>query len=105
MTTEDIKYGVVRSVKELGELARAHRKSRGITLVKIAGLANLGKRFLSEFERGKETSEIAKVLKTLNSLGLEVIVLPREIHARGKVNIASSIKGTVAVGKTTNKES
>jgi hypothetical protein len=32
---------------------------------------------LSEFERGKETAELGKVLKALRTLGLEVIVLPR----------------------------
>jgi hypothetical protein len=34
-------------------------------------------RFLSEFERGKETAEIGKVLKALRTLGLEVIIQPR----------------------------
>lgn len=34
-------------------------------------------RFLSEFERGKEAAEIGKVLKTLRTLGLEVIIQPR----------------------------
>jgi HTH-type transcriptional regulator/antitoxin HipB len=32
---------------------------------------------LSEFERGKETAEIGKVLKALRTLGLEVIIQPR----------------------------
>ncbi len=34
-------------------------------------------RFLSEFERGKETAEIDKVLKVLRTLGLEVVIKPR----------------------------
>ncbi|MEG7522290.1 MAG: hypothetical protein M3H12_04215 [Chromatiales bacterium] len=33
-------------------------------------------RVLSEFERGKETAEIGKVLKALRTLGLEVIIRP-----------------------------
>ena len=41
------------------------------------GLGNLSTRFLSEFERGKETAEIGKVLKALRTLGLEVIIQPR----------------------------
>ncbi len=77
MANKEIQYGIVRNTKELGELTRAHRKNRAIALEKVSGLANLGKRFLSEFERGKETAEIGKVLKALNTLGLDVIIQPR----------------------------
>ena len=77
MAKQDIPYGAVRTVQALGELARAHRKSRNLTLETIAGLGNLSPRFLSEFERGKQTAEIGKVLKALQTLGLEVIVQPR----------------------------
>lgn len=79
---EEIQYGVIRNTAELGRLVRAHRKSRGIALEKIAGLANLGIRFLSEFERGKETAEIGRVLKALQTLGLEVSVQPRRTQAK-----------------------
>lgn len=77
MTTQKTRYGAVRSAEELGQLARAHRKSRQLTLETISGLGNLSPRFLSEFERGKETAEIGKVLKALRTLGLEVIIQPR----------------------------
>ncbi len=62
---------------ELGRLARAHRKQQDLTLETFSGLAKLSMRFLSEFERGKETAEIGKVLKAINALGLEVVVQPR----------------------------
>ena len=77
MTQEAISYGAVQTVKELGCLARAHRKQRHLTLETVSGLGNLSTRFLSEFERGKETAEIGKVLKALHTLGLEVIIHPR----------------------------
>jgi len=77
MTQEDITYGTVQTTKELGRLARAHRKHRRLTLATVSGLGNLSTRFLSEFERGKETAEIGKVLKALRTLGLEVIIQPR----------------------------
>ena len=70
-------YGCVNSADALGQLVRAHRKSRHLTLETVSGLGNLSTRFLSEFERGKETAEIGKVLKALRTLGLEVIVQPR----------------------------
>lgn len=77
MTKNSIVYGAIRSTDELGRLARTHRKSRRLTLETTSGLANLSTRFLSEFERGKETAEIGKVLKALQTLGLEIIVQPR----------------------------
>lgn len=77
MANQEVDYGRIETVEELGRLARAHRKNKGLTLETISGLGNLSPRFLSEFERGKETAEIGKVLKALRILGLEVIVQPR----------------------------
>lgn len=77
MTQDDISYGMVQTAEELGRLARAHRKHRRLTLETVSGLGNLSTRFLSEFERGKETAEIGKILKALRTLGLEVIIQPR----------------------------
>lgn len=71
-------YGAIRSTKELGSLARAHRKQKELTLETLSGIGNLSTRFLSEFERGKETAEIGKVLQALHTLGLEVIIQPRQ---------------------------
>lgn len=76
MSNYQPEYGRAQTTHELGHLARAHRKSKNITLNTLAGLSNLSIRFLSEFERGKETAEIGKVLKALKILGLEVIVRP-----------------------------
>ena len=88
MTHDDISYGAVQTAEEVGRLARAHRKQRRLTLESVSGLGNLSMRFLSEFERGKETAEIGKVLKALRTLGLEVIIQPRgratPAHRTGK---------------------
>jgi len=70
------KYGRTQTIEELGTLARAHRKTRRLTLDTLSGLSNLSPKFLSEFERGKPTAEIGKVLKALKILGLEVIIRP-----------------------------
>ena len=77
MSNDQVQYGVVRSAEDLGKLVRAHRKQRKLTLETISGLGNLSTRFLSEFERGKETAELGKVLQALRTLGLEVMVQPR----------------------------
>jgi len=77
MASDGYPYGAVQTPEDLGHLARVHRKQRHLTLETVSGLGNLSTRFLSEFERGKETAEIGKVLKALRTLGLEVIVRPR----------------------------
>lgn len=77
MTNGQVRYGAIRSAGELGRLTRAHRKQRNLTLETISGLGNLSTRFLSEFERGKETAELGKVLQALHTLGLEVVIQPR----------------------------
>lgn len=67
----------INTAEELGALIRATRKSQGLTLDKVSAYSNIGIRFLSELERGKETAELGKVLTALHSLGLEVIIKPR----------------------------
>ncbi len=83
MRDDPMQYGAVQSAGELGKLVRAHRKQRRLTLETVSGLGNLSTRFLSEFERGKETAELGKVLKALRTLGLEVIIRPRGITPPG----------------------
>lgn len=75
-------YGRIRSMGDLGNLVRRHRKSRGLSLKTTAALTGLGIRFLSELERGKETAEIGKTLKTMDALGLDVIVQPESHQSR-----------------------
>ena len=77
MKKQNSQYGIIRSTEELGRVARAYRKNRRLTLETVSGLGNLSPRFLSEFERGKDTAEIGKVLKALRTMGLEVVIQPR----------------------------
>lgn len=70
-------FGRVKTTADLGQMMRSFRKSGGHTLETLSGLSNLGIRFLSELERGKETAEIGKALRAIEKLGLEVIIQPR----------------------------
>jgi transcriptional regulator with XRE-family HTH domain len=72
------RYGRIRSTAELGELCRQERSRRGLTLADVYETTGLSTRFLSEFERGKEHASLGRALRALESLGLDVIVLPRE---------------------------
>lgn len=84
MAQDQVQFHTIRSAEDLGKLARAHRKQKKLTLETISGLGNLSTRFLSEFERGKETAELGKVLKALQTLGLEVVVQPRGAVSQSK---------------------
>lgn len=70
-------YEIINSTEDLGKIARKRRKEARLTIDTASALANLNPRFFSEFERGKETAEIGKVIKAVKSLGLEVAVRPR----------------------------
>ncbi len=70
-------YGRIRSTAELGALCRAERKRRGLTLREVYEATALSTRFLSELERGKEHASVGRALHALQSLGLDVVVLPR----------------------------
>lgn len=63
--------------EELGVLIRQRRKEAGMTQTKLASLAGVGTRFLSELERGKATSELGRTLRILELLGLEVHIKSR----------------------------
>ena len=68
----------VRTSEDVGRLMRSHRRAKGLSLERVAGLSNVGVRFLSEVERGKPTAEMGKVLRVLLTLGLDVQVRSRE---------------------------
>ena len=70
-------FGKITTAEELGSTLRRYRKYQSQTIAKVAGLSNLSAKFLSELERGKETAELGKALKALQSIGLEVIIQPR----------------------------
>ena len=86
-TLPEIDYGSVHSAGAIGELARAHRKRQKATLALLSDFGNLSPRFLSEFERGKETAELGKVLKVLELLGLEVVIQPRRWTGTRKAKV------------------
>lgn len=70
-------YGSVRSPQELGRLARRERKHQNLTLDEVYSASGLTTRFLSEFERGKANASLGRVMRALQILGLELLVLPR----------------------------
>lgn len=99
--TNDAKtrHGAVRSASELGRLVRAHRRDRSLNLETVSAIGGFSMRFLSEFERGKETAELGKVLAALAALGLDVFVEPRQ-ERRGTAPDAPTNENADSVGGT-----
>jgi HTH-type transcriptional regulator/antitoxin HipB len=62
----------IRSSAELGLAVAATRKRKGYSQQAFADLAGVGRRFISDLENGKTTSEIGKVLVVLTALGIDV---------------------------------
>lgn len=60
----------VHSPKDIGLIVRATRIAQGIRAQDLAGTASI--RFLTDFEAGKPTAQIGKVLAVLEGLGIHV---------------------------------
>lgn len=69
--------GQVHSPAEFGCLIRSARRRQGLTLDAVYSATGLTTRFLSEFERGKSNPSLGGALQAAQSLGLEVVVVPR----------------------------
>lgn len=69
----------------LGTLVRATRKAQGLRQDQLAGVANVGLRFIVDLEAGKPTLQLGKALHVLDVLGCGLSVsLPPPIEGRGR---------------------
>ena len=67
-------FAFVSTAKDLGEMVCDARNNLGWSQTELAQRSNTSQRFVSEFERGKQTAEIGKVMQLLQALGLKVCV-------------------------------
>ncbi len=70
-------YGRVTTAEDIGRIIRAKRKETGVRQEMAAGMSEVGTKFLSQLENGKETAELGKTLRVLRKLGLNVYIYPR----------------------------
>ena len=59
----------ILTTEQLGTLIRKTRKASGLRQDQLAGVANVGLRFVVDVEKGKPTAQIGKVLQLLAILG------------------------------------
>ena len=62
---------------ELGRIVRLQRRESALRQNELAALAGVGTRFVSELENGKPSLELGKVVKVLETVGLEISVTKR----------------------------
>ncbi|MFG5778382.1 helix-turn-helix domain-containing protein [Comamonas sp. J-3] len=77
MDSEPLLSGHIQSATDLGKLAKQRRKAQKLTQADIAGLGDIGLRFVGELERGKGTVQLDKVIHLLDLLGLDLVVVER----------------------------
>lgn len=66
------------TTKELGNIIREERKRKGYTQSKLARYSDVGINFISNLENGKESSELGKTLRVVQTLGMDLHAEPRD---------------------------
>ena len=64
----------IQDCAALGRKVRELRRAQKVTQAQLAGLANTGPRFVSDLENGKETCQIGKMLRVLETLGVDMLI-------------------------------
>lgn len=62
----------IQNVKQLGAISRLVRQSQSLDQETAGLLSGNGLTFISQFENGKETVELGRVLNLFNQLGIEL---------------------------------
>ena len=68
----------INSVLELGNLIKQRRHELNITHADAAEICNVGKRFFSELENGKETIQFDKALYVAKMMGIDLFAENRK---------------------------
>ncbi len=68
---------LIYDVAEMGRAIKKRRETLGYTQSFVSRHTGLSISFISEVENGKETAQIAKVMKLLLSLGLDLRLTER----------------------------
>lgn len=62
--------------QQIGQTIRDTRKKLGVTQKDLALTSGTGLRFVIDLEKGKETCEIGKALRVLQTLGIKLTLTP-----------------------------
>lgn len=65
----------IQKPEDLGVLVRKYRKEQGLTQEDLALMANVGRRFIVELEKGKQSLHLGKVMEVMEVLGIGLSVV------------------------------
>lgn len=100
-------FMTLSSVSDLSRAVHDSRIGQGISQAELAERSGTSQRFVSEFERGKQSAEVGKVLALLSALGLKFCITasrtPEESRALVQEGIESIRAELEAKPKPTKK--
>lgn len=67
----------IRNAQDFGNAIRQRRKSMGYTQTELAEASGVGLMFVSQLERGKQTTQLEKAIRVANVVGLNLILESR----------------------------
>lgn len=91
---------IIQSVKDLGLVIRAVRKSSGVRQDDLAGTVGVSRQFAVDVERGKPTVQFDRVLLLLKELGIELSVNVTTEASAKLQELQSKEQSAIAVGDT-----
>lgn len=62
----------IKNVVELAQIIKQTRKEQKLTQAQLAAASGVGVRFIVDLENGKETCQIAKTIRIVKMLGLDI---------------------------------
>ena len=65
---------------QLGRAVRKQRRAQSLRQSELASIAGVGIRFISELENGKQTLELGRVIKVMETVGLCLEIKERSNH-------------------------
>ena len=68
--------------QQIATLIRETRKNLGVTQKDLALTSGTGIRFIIDLEKGKDTCEVGKALRVLNTLGIKITLTPPSTAAK-----------------------
>jgi len=74
--------GLRYTPEQIGKLIRDTRKNLGVTQKDLALTSGTGIRFIIDLEKGKNTCEIGRALRVLNTLGIKITLTPPRTPAK-----------------------
>ena len=87
-----VEYAVINLAEDLSQIVRTARKEQGLSQTELAERSHTSQRFVSQFERGKQTAEIGKVLHLLQALGLKVAVTNAHTLEENRIIVRDGIE-------------